>query len=264
MRRLLTILILVFTYGYSLLKQLFCFYHFSCFRQGDSLIIRYGFLRKQDFTIPIKRINALQIIQPPLARLTGRMEARLICIGLGDSDTEKPQLTLCMKKKDFYKHIKELLPEFSTESLQTVHKLPKGSGAVSLLSCICSLLLIHIGVVTAGFIFKENLFDELFFIICYSTIVSLYILYNLLHYFTMGTWLDKEHLVLQDGAYSKQIWLIPYHKIQFVTYRQNFISHRFGILKGYINILASMGNSMLFFSFISEEKKQKLNHILLE
>lgn len=65
------------------------------------LMIHYGFFRKQDYTIPINRIHALRILEPPIARLTGRCEVQLVCIGVGDSKEELTQLSLCRKKPPF-------------------------------------------------------------------------------------------------------------------------------------------------------------------
>ena len=261
--RFLAILFLIITYGYSLIKQLLSFYQFRCFRKDNDLIIRYGLLRKQDFTIPNDRINAIQILQPPLARLTGRMQARLICIGLGDSENEKPQLTLCMKKKEFYARLEELLPEFSTKSTQTVHKLPKGSGITYLLSSL--LLLVCSGVILGlvGFHTAESESAQLFSAIIYGITLFFLILYRLFHYFSMGTHLGTEQLVIHDGAFQKQTWIIPYRKIQYVEFNQNPFHQVYGIKKGTVYILASFGDSLLSLPLIPQMDALKLQKELL-
>lgn len=261
--RFLAILFLVLTYGYSLIKQLFSFYRFCCFRQGNDLIIRYGFFRKQDFTIPIDRINAIQILQPPLARLTGRIQARLICIGLGDSENEKPQLTLCMKKKEFYARLQELLPEFSTESVQTVHKLPKGSGMIHLLSCLLLLVCFSAAFWMTALSTAEDDSALLFLVIIYGIVFCLIVLYRLLHYFSMGTHLGTEQLVIHDGAFQKHSWIIPYRKIQYVEFNQNPLHQLYGIKKGTVYILASLGNNILTLPLIRQTDVQKLQKELL-
>ena len=113
--QMLAIAVLVITYGYQILKRFSSFYQFRCSRNKDKLLIHYGLFRKQDFTMPVQRINAVKIVQAPLARLLGYYEAQIICIGVGDSAEEKAQILLCQKKKDFYQQLAQLLPEFSTE-----------------------------------------------------------------------------------------------------------------------------------------------------
>lgn len=260
--RFLAVLLLVITYGYSLVKQLLSFYHFCCFRQGNDLIIRYGFFRKQDFTIPLERINAIRIVQPPLARLTGRMQAQLICIGIGDSDTEKPQLTLCMKKEKFFAHLQELLPEFSTDSAREVHKLPKGSGITYLLSCLFFLVCFSAGFWIAILSMTDGDSMDASLFVTYGIVFLFILLYQLLHYFSMGTCLDEKQLVIHNGTFQKQTWLIPYHKIQFVNFHQNPLCRLFNIAKGNVLILASLGDNVLSLPFIHRNEIPRLQQEL--
>lgn len=257
--RFLAIMILVITYGYSLIKQLLSFYHFGCLRRGNELIIRYGFFRKQDFTIPLERINAIRIVQPPLARLAGLMQAQLICVGIGDSDTEKPQLTLCMKKKDFYARLQELLPEFSTEEASKKHKLPHGSGISYFLSTLFLWICLSAGYFIAILCTSTKDTSPFPVMVTYGIIVFLLILYRLLHYFSMGAVLDREQLVVHGGAFQKQIWLIPYRKIQFATFRENPMCRWFHIAKGELYILAAMGNNTIALPFISRKETELLS-----
>ena len=261
--RFLALGILLITYAYSMLKQLFSFYHFCCFRRKDDLMIQYGLFRKQDFTIPVSHINAIKMIQPPLARLTGRIQAQLICVGIGDSDTEKPQLTLCMKKKDFYARMQELLPEFSTEFTPEVHKLPKGSGIVYLISTLFFLGCFSGGFWTTGLILKNGHSNMISLTAAYGIIFLLLVLYRLFHYFCMGTELQKHQLLIQTGAFQKQTWLVPYKKIQFINFQHNPLYRLFDIAKGDVNILASFGNDTLFLPFIPRTHISKLKDKLL-
>lgn len=260
---LLAVFLLVITYGYSFAKQLLSFYHFRCFRQGNDIRIQYGFLKNQDFTIPLKRINAIQISQPPLSRLTGRMQAQLICIGVGDSETEKPQLTLCMKKEKFYTHMQELLPEFSTEAIQEIHKLPKGSATSYFISCLSLLLLFSVGYWGGIALFGTKVPGKMPLCICYGITVFLIILYQFLHYFSLGTEIEEKQLVIHSGSFRKEIWLIPYHKIQYVDLQQNPVSRLFQIAKGKVHILASLGNSTVSLPFTSLSKINELKEELL-
>lgn len=261
--RFLALLILVITYGYSLIKQLLSFYHFGCIRRGNELIIRYGFFRKQDFTIPLERINAIRIVQPPLARLAGLMQAQLICVGIGDSDTEKPQLTLCMKKKAFYARLQELLPEFSTEESKEVHKLPHGSGISYFLSTLSFLLCFSAGFFVTRWNLSEGNTLSFSSKIAYFVVVFLLILYRLLHYLCMGTTFGREQLIIHGGAFQKQIWLIPYGKIQYATLRENPFCRWFHIVRGEVYILASLENNTITLPFIDRNEAEQLSRYII-
>lgn len=79
----------------------------------------------------------------------------------------------------------------------------------------------------------------------------------------MGTQLLDEQLLIQNGAYQKQTWLIPYKKIQYIDFRHNPVYRRFHIMKGNVFILASFGNNTMPLPFIHREDMKTLQKELL-
>ena len=67
------------------------YYDFKIDRNENKLYIRYGILKKVNYTIPADKISALKLKQTFFARLTGRYTAEIINIGMGD-DAVKPNL----------------------------------------------------------------------------------------------------------------------------------------------------------------------------
>lgn len=250
-KSIFAIAIFVITYIYSFVKRLLSFYHFCCYRQDNKIMIQYGFFHKQEFTIPLERINAVQILQPPLARLTGRIQAQLICIGIGDDNTEKPQLTLSMKKDLFFAHMQEILPEFSTESIKEVHNLPKNSGIAYFFSCLSFFLLFQVSFWITLSVLNIKSSGKLFLWICYGVSNVFIILCQLFHYHSIGTALEEKQLTIHNGIFQKRIFMIPYPKIQFFTFHQNPLCHFLRITRGEIHILASLGNSTISLPYIN-------------
>lgn len=263
-KSIFAIAIFVITYVYSFVKRLLSFYHFCCYRHGNEIMIQYGFFHKQEFTIPLERINSVQILQPPLARLTGRMQAQLICVGIGDDDTEKPQLTLSMKKDLFFTHLQKILPEFSTENIKEVHNLPKNTGIAYFFSCLSFFLLFQAGFwITVSFL-NLRTSGKLFLWICYGLGNIFIILYQLFHYHSMGTGLGQQQLTIHNGVFQKRIWMIPYRKIQFSTFQQNPICRSLGITRGEIHILASLGNNIISLPYVNLKDMNILKTKLLD
>ncbi len=250
----LPLFLLVMGYIYQMIKQLLSFYHFSCFRRENDLIIRYGFFRKQDFTVPIERINALRIIQPPLARIAGRMQAQIICIGLGDGENEKTQLALCMKKDSFYKHLQDLLPEFMTEWAEPVRKLPKGAGITYFLSTLLYTLCFSIPIFSITFTFVLDMKNRYILGVIYGIILLLILLYRFFHYFCLGIGFGTKQITICDGSLKKEISLVPYGKIQFVTLNESPLRRLFQIATGSINILAPPGSNVLGLPFLNQQQ----------
>lgn len=256
----LAIVIFILTYGYQLIKRLLAFYHFSACRQGNDIIIHYGFFRKQDYTIPIGRIHGLQMVQAPFARLSGRLEARVVCIGIGDAKEELTQLSLCLKKEDVFQQLDELLPEFPVSSIDYMPKPPKHAWKLYACGCLSWVLLCCLlpYVLLLSLNPPEETGDYVFLsCICLSAACCI-LAYYLLHYFCLGFHGDGSFAICSGGSLTKTITLVPYSHIQHLCLKENPISRRFGLSHGEIYILASMANRTIAFPYITESEKKLL------
>lgn len=255
-----TVFFLITAYGYQILKRLLGFYHFSAFRQGNDLIIHYGFFRKQDYTIPVTRIQALQIVQPPMARLTGRCEARIVCIGIGDSDEELTQFSLCRKKAEVYSRLQEYLPEFPVSSLNSMHRPPKH--ALILYACSClgwMFLCCLLPFLLLTFLEIPELQGDGFFLAGACGFTALcFLLYHLLHYGCLGYSFDSSLGVFSKGSLTRTVTMVPYDHIQHLCFHQNPLSHRFHLSRGEVYILASILNRVVAFPYMTSSDQRLL------
>lgn len=254
--------VFIITYGYQLIKRLLAFHHFSAFRQGNEIIIHYGFFRKQDYSIPIDRIHGLQIVQAPFARLTGRLEARIICIGIGDTEEELTQLSLCQKKGEVFQCLAELLPEFPVSSINYMHKPPKHAGKLYVCTCFSWILLCcllpYFLMVSLGT--PEETGDYVFLACICLFAACCILLYYLFRYLCLGFYADSNFTLCSGGSLTKTITIIPYSHIQHLCLKENFLSRHFGLFRGEIYILASTANRIITFPYITESEK----HLLVE
>ncbi|MCI8483251.1 MAG: PH domain-containing protein [Lachnospiraceae bacterium] len=255
-----TVFFLAASYGYQILKRLLGFYRFSAFRQGDDMIVHYGFFRKQDYTIPVTRIQALQIVQPPIARLTGRCEVRIVCVGIGDSDQELTQLSLCRKKAEVYSSLQECLPEFPISSLNSMRRPPKHASILYACSCLGWILLcclLPCLLLTALEIPEIKGDDFLWAGICGFTALC-FLLYHLLHYGCLGYSLEGPLGVFSGGSLTCTVTMVPYDRIQHLCFHQNPLSHCFHLSRGEVCILASILNRTVSFPYMTDSDKTLL------
>ena len=252
--------IFLFTYGYQITKRLLAFYHFTACRHGTDIIIHYGFFRKQDYTIPVGRIHALRIVQPPIARLAGRAEAQIVCIGIGDSEEELTQLSLCQKKEDVFQFLGEILPEFPAASLHHMHRPPKHAGKLYACSCLFWLciccLLPYLVMVSIDFMGKEG--DSGFLGYAYLLVGGCILLYHLLRYFCLGYYMGGSLAVFSEGSLTKTATMVPYSHMQHLCVKQNPLSQRYRLYRGDAYILASAVNREISFPYMAEEEKDLL------
>lgn len=253
-------IIFLFTYGYQIIKRLLAFYHFSAYRRGTDIIIHYGFFRKQDYTIPVRRIHALRIIQPPIARLAGRAEAQIVCIGVGDSEEELTQLSLCQKKADVFQFLAEILPEFPASSLNNMQKPPKHTGTLYACSClfwvsICCLLP-YLAMVSIHFMEEEG--ESGFLGYAYLLVGACILLYHLLRYFCLGYYMGGSLAVFSGGSLTKTATMVPYSHMQHLCIKQNPLSQHYRLYRGDAYILASAVNREISFPYMEEGEKDLL------
>lgn len=264
--RVFAIGLLVITYGYQIVKRLLAFYHFSVFRQDEDIIIRYGFFRKQDYTIPVKRVHALRIVQAPVARLFHLYEARIVCVGIGDNEQELTQLILCCKKEMLYQRLAELLPEFSTPSMENVHRPPKHAGKVyasSFLSWFAAICVIPY-LLMASFNVLDDAASPVIFLWIYGGISLLLLLYHLCRYCSLGFYLGDSLALFSGGSLTKTTTLVPYRKIQHLHFTQGPVSKFSHLFKGEVFILASILNRDISFPCMSVDDKEMLTEKMNE
>lgn len=59
------------------------YYNFSIKREEDKLYISYGLLKIKKFTVPINRINAINIKQSSISRVLKKYQSDIVTIGVG-------------------------------------------------------------------------------------------------------------------------------------------------------------------------------------
>lgn len=255
-----TVCILVFSYIYQIIKRLLGFYQFSVYRQENELMVHYGFFRKQDFTIPIGRIHALQIVQPPIARLTGRCEARIVCIGVGDAQEELTQFSLCKKKRDVLESLAALLPEFPAASIHHMRKPPKHAKILSFCSCFCWIMVCCLFpyMLIASLGPSKAIEDASPLLYACLSLACCILLYYLFRHFCLGFYVGGSFAICSGGSLTKTATIMPYREMQHICFKQNFLSRHFHLYQGEAYILASEANRKIRLPYITEAEKKLL------
>lgn len=253
--KVLAIGFIVISYGWQIVRKLLAFYHFTVFRLEHDLSIRYGFFRKQDYTIPVKNIQAVRVVQAPIARLLGLYEAQLVCIGIGDSSEELAQLTLCCKKSILYQQMSEILPEFSTVTMEHMHKPVRKTRIIYCASLIFQLICFCLlpGCLLACY--AESIGPFLPGIFCAALFL---ILHQLLRFHCQGFYLGNTMALFSNGSLTKTIMFLPFQNIQHLCLKQDPLSRLFHLQRGSVYILASMLSREISFPYLEAEEVERL------
>ena len=106
-------------------KDFVKYYDFRAKRRGDRLFIRYGLLKKMEYTVPVDKIQALQIHQSLVARICGRYMAEIVNVGMGDEKEERNSfLVLYCTEEKLRQQLELLLPEMAPAVDQKVKRQP--------------------------------------------------------------------------------------------------------------------------------------------
>ncbi len=235
----------------SLVKDFFVYYEFKARRQDDKIYLSHGLFKKRQYTISVDKINAVSVVAPLFARITGREYVKVYCVGVGDEENENSMLVLCEKRDKMLEHLSVLLPEYILEQPEMISR-EKMSYWKEIIINIFSVtfwgaLGIMFGVLNVLDIPASWICGLIIAFAIFMIIVN--IIGSFLSFKTCKIGLGKDVLFNSMGKYEKNTTLIPYRKIQKLEYESGPIIRKHGLANGTINILASVLDSFHITSY---------------
>lgn len=238
--QLLLVIFILSSALWDIAKGFIKYYDFKVKRSRDKIYLNYGLLKKVNYAIPVDKIHAVKLSQSMIARIAGRYMAEIINVGMGDDGGEQRSfLVLYCKKEQMEQMLETLLPEFGGIFEQPVKRQP-GSSWLAGLPGMFLFLVILAGCVMFGLEFMP----EYFVYVLYGSIAVLVfaLILAICRFYTAGSRLDSEHVILANGYFGRRITCIKCNEIQYIEAEQNFIARKFQIQKGMIFLLASSAN----------------------
>ena len=233
---------IIFSTLWDTVKDFVRYYDFRAKRMKDKIFIRYGFLKKVEYTIPVDKIQALKIRQSFLARIGHRYMAEIINVGMGDDQEEQHSfLVLYCTEEKLKERISLLLPEFAPSVEQPADRMPVSAWAAWTIPAA-----VYTICVTAGALICSSLTGNeyrLHIWIAAAALVIMLLIGMALKYRAAGVGAGDKYLKIAGGYFAKQYISVQYRNIQYVQFSQNFIARACGIKKGEIHLLASSANT---------------------
>ncbi len=224
--------------------DLFKYYNFTIARREDNLHISYGLFKLRKFNVPINRINAINIKQTFISRLSKRYESSIVTIGVGNEKNEGSKILLYSSEEKFLRNMRTLIPEINVEENLNLKKEHKLSLIIRFFYSIISIIIANIAIVYIAFIFKILITKDMFIEINKISLIIIF-LYNCLTYITRGLYVGEQTIAVSRGFFIKYISIISYDKIEYIKLRQKPISSVLKLFKGEINILSGSNNEKI-------------------
>ena len=243
-------------------KDFIRYYDFRAKRRGDKIYIKYGFLKKMEYTIPVDKIQALKIRQSFVARIFRKYMAEIVNVGMGDEKEEQNSfLILYTTEKKLKEQLELLLPEFAGTAEQKVARLPVSVWAAWAVPGVIYSALVCASAAVCTAVMGEH---ELLIWLSAAGLILLLLICMALKYVTDGTGTDGTFLKLCHGYFGKNYISIRYQNIQYMEIKQNFIARAFDIRKGEIHLLASSANSAHDIPYFKGRADQQIRRGMLK
>lgn len=244
------------------LGNLFKYYKFSIKRDKDKLYISYGLFRLKKFTVPINRINALNIKQSFVSRVFKKYQSDIVTIGVGDDETEGSQILLSSSKEDFVKNMKIILPEINMDEHFSLERESKNHHIIKIFEVIMGTLFISLILYC---VYKLGVELPFIIFLALNTVgLLILVLFYYMSYITRGLSMGDDKVTLSWGIFTKKIRIIKYEKIQYMNIGQTPLSSKLGLYNGKIYILAGIGNDMVTMGYYKIDLFEKLKDKIIK
>lgn len=230
-------------------KDFVKYYDFRAKRRGDRLFIRYGLLKKMEYTVPVDKIQALQIHQSLVARICGRYMAEIVNVGMGDEKEERNSfLVLYCTEEKLRQQLELLLPEMAPAVDQKVKRQPGTAWAAWAFPFTVYVLAVLLAA-AAGTVLTDGMASSGVRLVLAgiwggaALLILTVAAGMLLEYRTAGISAGDTILKLRRGYFGTHYIAVKYSNIQYADFSQSFLAKRCGIRKGQIHLLAAAGKS---------------------
>ena len=229
------VLLVFVSAAYGLIKKYIIYYNFRVYRDGDDLHLRYGLLKLKNYTVPIDKISAVEIVQPTLSRIFKRYQAKIVTVGVGDEGSELSNLTMAVSKEELLHQLDVLIPEFMGESiLDGMCSESRKGVAVRSVKSVKWIIMIVVGAVVTGLLTDLPTWT---LALCAAGLLGfIFLLYGLSH-ISAGWKKGEQALVLMQGCFTKSWTVCRYDKIQMVNLVAHPAARPMGIKRGTVHML---------------------------
>jgi putative membrane protein len=216
---------------------------FTLTKSGDNLFIVRGLLERRQLTVPLKRIQAVRIVEGILRQPFGLVTVQVDTAGYGAKKAERIVLFPLLRREEVDDMLERAVPGFYVDAALT--RLPRRAGRRYMVRAAFFVLLAALGAscfVPEGWGYYSFL------------LVPIAVWFGWWRYRSGGWALDERNvLVIRTRRLSRTTGFLPRGRIQFAGLRQSPFQ-RSGNLVSYMAVVASGSRGALFTLHDMEEE----------
>lgn len=213
---------LVIAWMLSVVWTMISYFDFKVTVEQERIVISRGLLEKKRMTIPLNRVQAVQIIENPLRQLFGFATVRIESAGGSDGEkgqglTASVRLFPIIKKQSMYEPLQQLFPHLVVEqSRGTSFQSPKKARAF--FYRLNFIWFVPTVVAASYFLFPYGLFALL--------IVLPIVAIGIWRHQTARAHIDNNQITLTYRNFSKVTFIAQKSRIQMMTMSQSLFQKR--------------------------------------
>ncbi len=234
------LLLLIMAWLLSMLGTVLSLGGFLLIREEDRLVISRGLIEKKQVSIPLKRIQAIKIVEGVLRQPFGLITLHVVSAGHGDKSGRDVVLFPLLPKKDLDEFLHIYLPEFAIEK----EIIPLSAAAKTRYRLIYTIpaLLIAIPV---SILLPYGFFSFLLPIGAFFLGVQ--------QYKDAGWKINGDQLLVRSRMFGRITTLLKRQRVQSFQLRQNPLQRRKGLHAFSIMVASSLGGTNVSLNGINEQ-----------
>ncbi len=243
---LAVIVLLLLAWLMSLVGTVIRFAGFQLVREGENIIVSRGLLEKQQLTLPIKRIQAIRVVEGVLRQPFGMVSVQVVSISNSASAKGEGNVLFPLLPRARLNHfLQEMVPEFAMTF--NIKELPVRARRLYLFINALPVLIMA----SLAAIFLP--WGYLAFII-----VPLAAWLGNAQYKAAGWQLEGDKLLFRSRVLGRVTTIVPHRRIQSMDLSQHYFQQRLNLATLRVNIASGVSAAMVQLKGMDEENSREI------
>ena len=239
------LLLLIMAWLLSILGTVLSLGGFVLIREEDRLVVHRGLIEKKQVSIPLKRIQAVKMVEGVLRQPFGLITLHVVSAGHGDKSGGDVVLFPLLPKKDLEEFLHTYLPEFEVEK----EIIPLSVAAKTRYRLIYTIPALMV-TIPVSILLPYGFFSLLLPIAAFF--------FGTRQYKDAGWKINGDQLLVRSRMFGRITILVKRQRIQSLQLRQNPLQRRKGLHAFSMLVASSLGGMSMGLNGIDEQGSVKI------
>jgi putative membrane protein len=205
----------------SVIATTFVYWNFTVRREGTRLIVERGLLDRRRATVPLRRVQAVQLKENPLRRILNKAALTSITAGYSPSNEERQETSMLLPigSRDQALWLAGLALDLPSPPDRPLQRAPRGA-LLRRFVAACTLVFLLVAI-ALGLLGPQGLWS-LVLLVPLAAVAWF-------SYRALGFRLDSDYLAVQSGVFNRQTTIIPRANVQHLSLSRGPLQRAFDL-----------------------------------